>query len=107
MKDDKVYLINIIESIDSILDYTKNGRDEFMNTKIIQDAVIRNLETIGEATKNISSGLRRSNKEIPWRQMAGLRDVLIHDYMGVDLTIIWNIVQIELPGLKMKIKSLL
>ena len=63
MKDDKVYLINIVESIDNIEEYIKNGREEFMRTKMIQDAVIRNLEIIGEATKNVSQDLRRNNND--------------------------------------------
>lgn len=107
MKDDKVYLISIDESIDSIAEYTRNGRTEFVRTKMIQDAVIRNLEIIGEATKKISQDLRDKHNDIPWRKMAGLRDVLIHDYLGVDLTMIWNIVQNELPNLKNKIKTLI
>jgi len=107
MKDDKVYLYNILESIEKIENYTANGREEFIKTPLIQDAVIRNLEIIGEATKKISQDLRNNYIEIPWREMAGLRDVLIHDYMGIDINIVWNIVQKDLPGLKDKIKSLL
>jgi uncharacterized protein with HEPN domain len=107
MKDDKVYLISIIESIDSITEYTRNGRTEFVRTKMIQDAVMRNLEIIGEATKKISQDLRDKHDDIPWRKMAGLRDVLIHDYLGVDLKMVWNIVQNELPNLKNKIKTLI
>ena len=101
------FLINIVESIDNIEEYTKNGRDDFIKTRLIQDGVVRNLEIIGEATKHVSRKLRNSQPDIPWGKMAGLRDVLIHDYMGVDLNIIWNIVRNELPGLKLKIKSLM
>lgn len=106
MKDDKVYLISIAECLDNIQEYTKNGQNEFLNSKLIQDAVIRNLEIIGEASKNISKQLRALHSDIPWRQMAGLRDILIHDYLGVDLFIVWNVVENELPNLKLKIKSL-
>ena len=107
MKDDKVYLYSILESIEKIEEYTVKGREEFFNKPLIQDAVIRNLEIIGEATKNISQDLRNRLDDIPWRKMAGLRDVLIHDYMGVDINIVWNIIENELTGLKTKLQSLL
>ena len=78
-----------------------------MSSDLIQDAVNRNLEIIGEATKKVSQATTEQHQEIPWRQMAGLRDVLIHDYMGIDLYIVWNVVQNELPQLKIKIMELL
>ncbi|MFZ3130945.1 MAG: DUF86 domain-containing protein [Desulfosporosinus sp.] len=106
MKDDKVFLQNILESIIKIEIYTSTGKEEFMKSTLIQDAVIRNLEIIGEATKNISQELKIQNSLIPWRQMAGLRDVLIHDYMGISLKIVWNVIQNELPQLKISIKEI-
>jgi uncharacterized protein with HEPN domain len=106
MKDDKVFLQNILESMDKIGNYTSSGKEEFMKSTLIQDAVIRNLEIIGEATKNISQDLKVKNNSIPWKQMAGLRDVLIHDYMGISLKIVWNVVQNELPKLKTAIKEI-
>ena len=87
--------------------YTNSGKEEFMSSDLIQDAVIRNLEIVGEATKRVSQGTKEQHQEIPWRQMAGLRDVLIHDYMGISLKIVWNVVQNELPQLKTKIIELL
>lgn len=107
MKDDRVYLINILECVDKIMDYTSSGKEEFMKSTLIQDAVIRNLEIIGEATKKISPILRKDYQAIPWRKMAGLRDILIHDYMGVDLKTVWNVVQKELPDIKTKIIDIL
>jgi uncharacterized protein with HEPN domain len=107
MKDAKVFLQSIFESIQKIEHYTFSGKDEFMKSTLIQDAVIRNLEIIGEATKNIPQDTKEQNSQIPWRQMAGLRDVLIHDYMGISLKIVWNVVQNELPQLKNMIKEIL
>ena len=81
MKDDKVYLVHIADAIGQIVSYTAGGRDEFMTDRMIQDAVVRNLEVIGEATKNLSDKTKGQRPEIPWRRVAGLRDVLIHDYV--------------------------
>ena len=91
MKDDKIYLHHILECIKNVEAYTKNEKLEFMESTLVQDAVIRNLEVIGEASKRISNDLKVTYDELPWREMAGLRDVLIHDYFGVDLKIVWNV----------------
>ena len=71
-----------------------------------QDAVIRNLEIIGEATKNLSAELRAKYPELPWKGMAGVRDRLIHDYFGVNLDIVWQIITAELPEVVVKVKSI-
>lgn len=107
MKDDKLYLTHILECIENIQSYTTGGKDAFMASTLIQDAVIRNLEIIGEATKKISHYIRENNCELPWREMSGLRDVLIHDYFGVDLKIVWNVVEKEIPKVKNGIMGIL
>lgn len=107
MKDDNLYLTHILECIASIEEYTTVGKSGFFNTKMIQDAVIRNLEIVGEAAKKVSHELKIHNSEIPWREMSGLRDVLIHEYFGVDLKIVWNVVEYELPKIKTKITEVL
>src|SRR5690606_8927289 len=107
MKNDRVYLQHIIESMDYIASYVVSGKDEFMNTRLIQDAVIRNLEIIGEATKNLSKNIRTEFNDIPWREMAGLRDVLIHDYFGVDLFTVWGVVEKELPRLRKEVAKIM
>lgn len=107
MKDDRVYLRHIVECISNIESYTNDDEEAFFSLKIIQDAVIRNLEIIGEATKKISKEVKTQNQTLPWHEMAGLRDVLIHDYFGVDLTIVWNVVANELPDVKKKVADIL
>ena len=107
MKSDKVYLTHIMECIESIEEYTEEGKEKFIKSKLIQDAVIRNLEIIGEATKKISRDTRDSYSELPWREMAGLRDVLIHDYFGVDIKMVWNVVEKELPKVKRSVRVIL
>ncbi|WP_044478948.1 HepT-like ribonuclease domain-containing protein [Paenibacillus antibioticophila] len=103
MKDEKVYLTHILECIEYIFEFTQTGKEEFFRQRIIQDAVIRNLEIMGEATKKISKEYRNQYLNIPWREMAGLRDVLIHDYFGVDIQVVWSVVKNELPGLHKQI----
>ncbi len=106
MKTDLVYLRHIMDSILKIESYISSGREAFMRESHWQDAVIRQLEIIGEATKKLSEDVRSQHTEIPWRRIAGMRDVLIHDYMGVDLEAVWEVTQKDLPGLKSKIGSI-
>jgi uncharacterized protein with HEPN domain len=107
VKDDRLYLTSILESIQAIQEYTRAGRDAFMQSRMQRDAVVRNFETIGEASKRVCGDLRNSHPEIPWRKVAGFRDVLIHDYLGVDVNEVWNITEHELPELKAQVESIL
>ena len=92
------FLSDIQEGIRRITDYTGGMTYEtFLTDTKTQDAVIRNLEVIGEATKNLSEGLRTKYAKLPWRSMAGVRDRLIHHYFGVNLDIVWQIATAELP----------
>ena len=107
MKDPRVYLAHILECIGYIEAFTEPGRDTFFAERVIQDAVIRNLEVIGEAAKRVGAAYRTAHPGIPWRSMAGLRDVLIHDYEGVDINQVWQVVERDLPGLKASIAAVL
>jgi uncharacterized protein with HEPN domain len=80
--------------------YTKGGRDAFIDSPMIQDAVIRNFEIIGEAVKHLSEPVKANHSDIPWRRIAGLRDILIHQYMGVDITTVWSVIEENLSDLK-------
>ena len=90
-----------------IAEVTAGGEREFLASRLIQDGVVRNLEVIGEATKNLSTELREANPAIPWRQIAGMRDVLIHDYLKVNLSRVWLTVSTDLPVLRTTVTRLL
>jgi uncharacterized protein with HEPN domain len=107
MKNDRAYLLHIRDSIAKIESYATVGKETFMKISHWQDAIIRNLEIIGEATKRLSNPLKEQYPDIPWRNIAGLRDVLIHDYMGVDLESVWNVVENDLPSLKKQLIMIL
>ena len=107
MKDDSIYIDHILNSINRILDYISGkDREAFEADQLTQDAVVRQLEVIGEATKRVLKELRSRNPDIPWTDMAGMRDVLIHDYIDVDLGVVWKTISVDIPNLKALILKL-
>ena len=107
MKGDQLYLKHILDAIDKVDTYIAVGHEVFIASSHWQDAVIRQLEIIGEATKRLSKQFCSRHSDVPWRRIAGLRDVLIHDYMGVDINAVWEITQKNLPPLRLQIVSIL
>lgn len=106
-KEPHIYVGHILQCITSILEYTSGmNEDDFLRNKLVQDAVLRNFEVIGEASKQIDTPFREQYPQIPWRKMAGLRDKLIHDYMGVDLWAIWEVVATILPQQAIDFKNI-
>jgi uncharacterized protein with HEPN domain len=107
MKDDFLYLDHIRECIEKIDTFTRlMSQEEFHHNIAIQDAVIRNLEVIGEATKKLSNTFTTNHPEIPWSDMAGMRDRLIHHYFDIDIDVLWKTIEIDLPVLKSLISKL-
>jgi uncharacterized protein with HEPN domain len=106
-RDPRVYLVHILECANRIEQYLGQDREAFLRNTMVQDAVIRNFEVIGETAKRIPEQFRGVHAEIPWRLMAGFRDVLIHDYEGVDLERVWHIAKEDLPAVKTAISQIL
>jgi uncharacterized protein with HEPN domain len=106
MKDDSLYIDHILQSINNIFEYTKGlSIQDFSDNKMVQDAVIRNFEIIGEATKKVSDDYKQVHFEVPWKAMSGMRDKLIHDYIGVDTAVIWKTIKEDLSPLKKKLED--
>lgn len=104
MRDYKLYLDDILEAVKRIERYTKGTTfARLKNDSLKIDGVVRNLEIIGEAAKNIPADIKDRHPDIEWKKMAGLRDILAHEYFGIDLDILWDIIKNKLPDLKKKI----
>ena len=107
MKQDHVYLLHIRDAIDRALSYTAEGKRAFFADPRTQDEVIRNLEVVGEAVKNLSENLKARHATVPWKRIAGMRDKMIHEYFGVNVQLVWEAVEQELPRLKQEVGAIL
>jgi uncharacterized protein with HEPN domain len=107
VKDDRIYLLHIRDAIDRIHAYTAGGRADFFGDPKTQDAVVRNIEIIGEAVKNVSAELKQARPDVSWKRIAGMRDKVIHEYFGVNLDLVWAAVQQSLPPLRAAVEEVL
>jgi len=107
MKDEAVYLRHILECIRRIEEDVSGRRDEFMRSHTIQDAVLRNLQVLSESTQRLSEPLKARRPEIEWRRIAAFRNLLVHDYLGVDLGRVWEVVERDIPELKRAVTVML
>ena len=108
MKDRQVYLRHLADCLQRIREYTADGRQQFMSDRKTQDAVIRNLEIVGQIVRDLGpDSLAEQRPEVPWARIAGTRNILAHQYLGVDLSLIWNIVERELSPLEQAVQRFL
>ncbi len=106
-KNNLVFIEHILESINAIEDFSKNLKEEKLATnRLRRNAIIRELEIIGEASKNLSPTIKEKHNSIPWKEIIGTRDKIIHHYFGIDLEIIWTIIKKELPALKKEMEKI-
>jgi uncharacterized protein with HEPN domain len=107
MKDDRVYLKHILRCIARIEEYTRGGREVFFSSSIVQDATLRNLQTLAESTQRLSSDLKSRYPNVDWRALSGFRNVLVHDYLGIDLDYVYQSIRDQIPALKSAVQALL
>jgi len=107
-RDEFLYLRHVLDAINTIEEYLQGVDEEhFKTTRLLQDGTIREIEIIGEAVKNVSKDIRKSYPEVPWQDIAGMRDKLIHGYFGVDIEKVWDSAREDLPVLKEQVKGIL
>jgi uncharacterized protein with HEPN domain len=107
MKDDQLYLIHVVECIERIERYTTGGREAFLASELIQDAVLRNLQVLAESTQRVSERRKAAHPQIDWRGIAGFRNVLVHNYLSLNSGRIWDVIERELPRLKHQVAAIL
>ncbi len=107
-RDVTLYLADILENMDDAVTFIEAiSFDTFVNDKKTINAVVRSLEIIGEASKHVPEEIRLKKPDVPWKNMAGLRDRCIHGYIGIDYEMIWNVIKIDIPRIRLSIQSLL
>lgn len=105
-RDDTVFLRHILDAIQRTRQHLRDvSQEQFWQNDLVQDAVIRQLEIIGEASRNLSDDLRSAHSQVPWEQIIGLRNKLIHAYFSVDLSIVWEIANDDLPALEEQVEA--
>ena len=107
MKSDRERLLDISEAIERIQRYSEKGREEFADDELLQTWVVHHLQIIGEAVGRLSDPLKEKHPEVPWREIVAMRNILVHDYFAIDVDKVWNVVERDLPDLKVKIDSIL
>ena len=106
MKENRVYIEHALQSITRIETYCRQGQQTFLDSSLIQDAVLRNLQTLSESMQRLSDDLKSEHQEVDWRAISGFRNVLVHDYLGIDIQRIWHIIETDLPPLLLQLQRI-
>lgn len=107
MREDRERLLHILEAIERVEKYAAHGQETFRRDELIQNWMVRHIQVIGEAARVLSRQFREQHVEIPWSDIIGMRHVMVHEYFGIDLDIVWQVVSADLPDLKRKIEIIL
>jgi len=107
MKSDKIYIQHILDMIGRVESATGEGKDAFLASELHQDAVLRNLHTVTETTQRLSDDLKQAYPDVEWKMLAAFRNVLVHDYLGIDLELVWTVITRDIPEFKKKIVEIL
>lgn len=107
MRDDRERLLDIQEAIERIEKYAERGHEAFERDELIQTWILHNLQILGEAARAISADFKQQHSEVSWQQIAGMRNILVHDYFGIDASIVWEVVERDLPILKQQVLVML
>ena len=106
MRSDRERLLDIVEAIERIEKYAAQGKEAFEKSDLIQNWMIRHIQVIGEAAARLTDEFRATHSEAPWAEIIGMRNILVHDYFGIDIDAVWNAVEQDLPALKDRIEKM-
>jgi uncharacterized protein with HEPN domain len=106
VKDDAIYLRHIVECLEAIRTYAAEGRESFLADRKTQKATLRELQELAESTQRLSTKLKTAHPDIPWLAIAGFRNILVHDYLGINLSRIWEVVERDLPELERAVTAM-
>jgi len=105
MRDDRERLLDILEAIERIEKYAAQGQETFERDELVQTWIVHHLQIIGEASRTLSADLKDQHPEVPWSKIIGMRNILVHDYFGIDVDVVWSVVERDLPDLKRQIEA--
>ncbi len=107
MRDDRERLLDIKEAIENVQKYASHGKDAFRNDELIQTWILHHIQILGEAAARLSDEFQEKHPDIPWFKIIGMRNILVHDYFGIDIEAVWSVVENDLPVLYDQIRGLL